>query len=112
MEHVHTHLRSHIDGYTVLHGTHTHKQAILDVLAFQKPLHETITSKRFHHQLYPNHVLIQTGFPEEYREDLKERGHEIQETEIIAVIQGIHVESPGVIHAVSDPWKGGKPDGY
>ena len=104
---MHTQIRTHMRTHT-----HTHTQVILDVLNFAKRIEEAIPYKRLHHQLYPNYVSVEPDFPNEFREGLEERNHKVKETGSYAVVQGIHVVSPGVIHAVSDPRKGGKPDGY
>ena len=84
---------------------------IVDVLNFAKPLSSAIPYPRLHHQLFPDYVVVENSFPEEFREGLEERGHHVVNTSAIAVVQGIHVVGDR-IHATSDPRKGGKPDGY
>ena len=84
---------------------------ILDVLSFGKKLSSAIPYPRLHHQLYPDYVRVEDDFPEEYREGLEERGHEVVQSSSYAVVQGIFVEN-GEIQATSDPRKGGRPAGY
>lgn len=86
-------------------------QVILDVLNFGKDLSSAIPYPRLHHQLYPNYIRVEKKFPEDILNGLKERGHDIKVSSSYAVVQGI-VKSGGVIHATSDPRKGGKPDGF
>jgi gamma-glutamyltranspeptidase/glutathione hydrolase/leukotriene-C4 hydrolase len=86
-------------------------QVILDVLNFKRELSEAVPYPRLHHQLFPNYVRVEPDFPREFRQGLEERGHVVEESPSFAVVQGI-LRSGGLIHATSDPRKGGKPDGY
>ena len=103
--------------YTLPHSHHTpppsppHTQVVLDVLNFDKPLRTSIHYPRLHHQLFPNIVIVEKSFPEEFRNGLKQRGHDIEESDSFAVVQGIYVDKGG-IHATSDPRKGGAPAGF
>ena len=81
------------------------------MLNFKKELSEAVPYPRLHHQLYPNYIRVEDKFPEDFREGLEKKGHEIKESSSYAVVQGI-VRSGDYIHATSDPRKGGKPDGY
>ena len=85
---------------------------ILDVLNFDKPLSDAIPYPRLHHQLIPNEVMIEEDFPKEFVKGLEERNHEVTVISSYAVVQGIHVDNSGNIHATSDPRKYGEPDGY
>ena len=84
---------------------------VLDVLGFEQELSDSIELPRLHHQLFPNEVAVEKEFAPDFREGLEKRGHKVVETSSFAVVQGIFVDS-GEIHAVCDPRKGGKPDGY
>ena len=86
-------------------------QVILDVLNYDKKLSSAISLPRLQPRLYPNSIRVETDFPEEYREGLEERNHELVQSSGTAVVQGIFVED-GEIQATSDPRKGGEPDGY
>ena len=84
---------------------------MLDVLGFELELSDSIELPRLHHQLFPNEVVVEKDFAEDFRDGLKDKGHKIVETSSFAVVQGIFVDS-GRIYAACDPRKGGKPDGY
>ena len=90
---------------------HLYLQVILSLLSFGDPLEKAITQARFHHQLFPNHITVETDFPSSLREGLATLGHTITQSSSHAVVQGIH-NSKDAIHATSDPRKGGSPDGY
>ena len=87
-------------------------QVVLNVLGMSIPLSEAIPPPRFHHQLIPNQVSVEDGYPEDLQQSLVSRGHKVVTSGVYAVIQGIHVGDDGLIHATSDPRKGGIPDGY
>ncbi len=86
-------------------------QVILNVLGFSLPLNEAIYRRRLHHQLIPNYVSVETDFPEDITSSLEFKGHTVLVNNSFAVVQGINVVD-GLLHATSDPRKGGKPDGY
>ena len=87
-------------------------QVILNVLGMSIPLGEAIPPPRFHHQLIPNQVSVEDGYPEDLSQSLISKGHTVVTSGTFAVVQGIHVGDDGRIHATSDPRKGGIPDGY
>jgi len=64
-----------------------------------------------HHQLIPDEVRNEPRFDLNILEGLKSRGHEFRSISSTAVVQAIK-ENDGLISAVSDMRKGGKPDGY
>ncbi len=84
---------------------------ILDVLGFSIPLNDAIYRRRLHHQLIPNQVSVEPDFPKDFIESLKSKGHLVITDYPSSVVQGINVVD-GVLHATSDPRKGGRPDGY
>lgn len=86
-------------------------QVVLNVLGFSLPLNDAIYRRRLHHQLIPNHVSVESDFPEDIIDSLKSKGHSVVSDSAYAVVQGIHVVD-GKLYATSDPRKGGKPDGY
>ena len=86
-------------------------QVALDVLGFGRPLSDSISFSRLHHQLFPNRITVEDNFPQIYRDGLRSKGHIIQTSDSYAVVQGIHVDAGGM-HATSDPRKGGTPAGY
>ena len=110
----HTHVNVHVHAHSLIltHTTHSLTQVILDVLSFGKALSDAVPYPRLHHQLEPDYVSTEKDFPEEFVEALKMRNHKVEPNMSRTVVQGIHVDSDGKIHATSDYRKGGKPDGY
>jgi len=84
---------------------------VLGVLGFDQPLSDSVFRPRLHHQLIPNMVSVEDDFPGDLREALVERGHVVQDSGALSVVQGIYVQDD-LIYAVSDPRKGGIPAGY
>ena len=70
-----------------------------------------VQSPRVHHQLIPDEVRNEPRFSLDLVEQLKSRGHVFNEVSSTAVVQAIKVKD-GLVEAVSDIRKNGKPDGY
>lgn len=87
-------------------------QVLLDVVNFGMPLKDAVTSYRLHHQLLPDILFAEVGFSADILQALKDVGHDVELRSTGAVVQAIHVGDDGLIHAVSDPRKGGQPSGY
>ena len=68
-------------------------------------------SPRVHHQLIPDAVRNEPRFDLTVIESLKAKGHDFEEISLKAIVQVIK-EKDGLLTAVSDIRKGGKPDGY
>ncbi len=83
----------------------------MDVLGFEKSLEDSITFRRLHHQLYPNHISVESNFPQDILQDLQNRGHSLVLSGSHAVVQGILV-ADDKIYATCDDRKGGSPAGY
>lgn len=83
------------------------------MLGFEKPLNDSIAMIRLHHQLFPNYITVEAGFPENTQATLRSKGHRVitGTPEAGSVVQGIFVDN-GDIYATSDARKGGSPDGY
>lgn len=90
-------------------------QVIVNVLGFQKPLNESTSLPRLHHQLFPNYIRTETDFPEDADAILRSKGHRIikeaPDSESGAV-QCVLTDEDGKIYATSDGRKGGSPAGY
>ena len=77
---------------------------------------------RLHHQLIPNKVFLEPGFPPAVIESLERRGHRIDAQSVEKKVgSSVHViyknyklknMPTGLIEAEADPRKGGKPAGY
>jgi gamma-glutamyltranspeptidase/glutathione hydrolase/leukotriene-C4 hydrolase len=72
-----------------------------------------IDAPRIHHQLFPDKIVYENNFPQNILNNLKEKGHQIEELpegERGAVIMAIS-KNKGNIYANSDYRKGGTVDG-
>ena len=88
-------------------------QTILNV-EWGQDVSAAIEYGRVHNQLLPEVVQVDSILPEEYVEELKQRGHMVEVrdiTRIAAVVQAIQVKD-GVIFAASDSRKNGIAAGY
>ena len=52
-------------------------QTVVDLIDFNMSLEKAVKSPKFHHQWLPDRVDIETGFPEEIANQLKEIGHTV-----------------------------------
>ncbi|XP_041372224.1 glutathione hydrolase 1 proenzyme-like [Gigantopelta aegis] len=85
----------------------------MNTLWFNKGIKESIDYPRIHHQLYPQSLRVQRGFPQDIIEGLKKKGHDIDlQTSASCIVQGILQTKEGFISANSDYAKHGIPDGY
>ena len=95
-------------GPRIITGTlHT----IINVIDFGMNIEEAVSAPRFHHQWYPNKLFIEKDMPDDVRENLIKKGHELSLGEAESAVQAILIKD-GKITGASDPRKGGIPDGY
>lgn len=97
-------------------------QALLRVLALGADAGSAVAAARLHHQLLPEVAWAETmvapdgsrvAVPMETILALRQRNHTVNTTDNGAVVQMIHVHpDTGMLHAVSDLRKGGRPAGY
>ncbi|XP_072048477.1 glutathione hydrolase 1 proenzyme-like [Amphiura filiformis] len=81
-------------------------------LWFGDNVRESSERKRIHHQLYPPYVSYEEGIQQEVVRGLTNRGHEVESTARIAVVQLVTKEGDNV-YAASDARKAGHgADGY
>lgn len=74
-----------------------------------KTIKEAFSSKRLHHQLFPNKVLYESGFDDNIVNELKEKKHTMEMTTAavgFGALVGITKEN-GNIEAAVDPRRGG-----
>uniref|UniRef100_A0A224YTJ9 Gamma-glutamyltranspeptidase / glutathione hydrolase / leukotriene-C4 hydrolase n=1 Tax=Rhipicephalus zambeziensis TaxID=60191 RepID=A0A224YTJ9_9ACAR len=74
---------------------------------------EAIDQPRIHHQLIPNNLMAEWFFPENYKEELRKRGHNVtmvSQLHRFNVIMGVHLKC-GRLYANADFRKGGAVDG-
>jgi gamma-glutamyltranspeptidase/glutathione hydrolase len=84
---------------------------LLNWVDFRMPLPEAVAAPRIHHQGTPDVLFVETGFEPSTLEELRRRGHRIEEVPEIGAVQAIEVTSEGLV-AVSDDRKGGFPAGW
>ena len=88
-------------------------QVILNVLIFDMPLDEAVSSPRIHHQWLPDETRVEAGgLPQETLDDLRGLGHNIIEVDALGDVHAVRVErdsdSSGLhLTGVSDPRRGG-----
>lgn len=83
-------------------------------LLFEENLKEAIDAPRLHHQLYPNEIIYDKGFPAGVLALLKLRGHSIKElTGRGSVITGISRDpKTGTLSGTYDSKKKGSVEGF
>ncbi|KAK3701126.1 hypothetical protein RRG08_029599 [Elysia crispata] len=84
---------------------------IIDVLWLGRALPESVDNPRMHHQLFPDYVQIEEDFPQDIKDGLKAKGHEILPQTGISVLQAIDVTEDGIV-GTADFRKGGQPRGF
>eukprot|EP00164_Ancoracysta_twista_P011550 GFYU01017816.1.p1 GENE.GFYU01017816.1~~GFYU01017816.1.p1 ORF type:complete len:214 (-),score=27.25 GFYU01017816.1:426-998(-) len=93
-------------------------QIITAMLDLGKHADEAVNFPRLHHQLVPNKIQYETGFPRVLVESLQEKGHVVEEAKVLADghmlgnCQLVYLREEGKIEAASDPRKMGEPSGY
>ena len=87
-------------------------QCILNCLLHDMNAGQSVASPRFHHQWMPNRLYLEDGTGAGLSRPLKRFGHETEQTNSVGNVQLIFVDDRGIIHAASDPRKGGVPAGY
>jgi gamma-glutamyltranspeptidase/glutathione hydrolase/leukotriene-C4 hydrolase len=86
---------------------------LLQYMDFGKNIKEAIYAPRFHHQLFPNVLLINSDFPRDLVSKLQDKGHSVVLSPLnIGVVQGIALRDDNVLTSASDFRKGGSPAGY
>ncbi|XP_053389957.1 glutathione hydrolase 1 proenzyme-like [Mercenaria mercenaria] len=87
-------------------------QVTMETLWFNWGIKEAIDYPRIHHQLFPQEVRVQSGFPSVMIDGLRDMGHNVTIYESAsAVVQGI-LRVGDQITANCDYRKHGEPDGY
>ncbi|RUS19748.1 gamma-glutamyltranspeptidase [Endogone sp. FLAS-F59071] len=96
---------------------------ILNVFDFNMNILEAIDAVRNHHQLVPNYILSETGWPDDILDSLRQKGHNVGQGIIatltfyekdlpISVVNAIIRLPNGTLHAASDYRKHGVAAGY
>ncbi|RUS29961.1 gamma-glutamyltranspeptidase [Jimgerdemannia flammicorona] len=88
---------------------------ILNVLDFNMNIRDAIEASRIHHQLIPNAIYVESGWPEEILKSLRQRGHELimyDKGIPVSEVQAVMRLPDGTLHAASDYRKFGAAAGY
>ena len=92
------------------------QQVAMNVLLHGMNAAEAVAAPRIHHQGVPDSLRVEAVAPlePELQEELRTRGHVIEQIHNVANVQAIQIgRSPERrLHAVSDPRKGGRPAGH
>lgn len=79
-------------------------QAIVNHLEFKMPLYDAVSNVRYHHQWYPDEVLVdKPGFPETTTAQLTEMGYKINPEKTISCKTQVAAREGNRLHAVADP---------
>lgn len=86
-------------------------QNLLNQLVFDMTPQQAVSVPRFHHQWFPNELLLEGPLHKSLEAGLKERGHVLLSASALAATQGTAV-SGAVVQGGSDPRKYGIPAGF
>lgn len=86
-------------------------QNLLNQMVFGMTPQQAVSAPRFHHQWFPNELLLEGPLQTSLGAGLKERGHVILPASALAATQGTAV-SGAVVQGGSDPRKFGIPAGF
>ena len=86
-------------------------QVLLNLVRFEMPPSEAVALPRIHHQWLPNVLIAEDPLYKEMQTPMKERGHEVERENGLAVVQAILRTAEG-LRAASDPRKHGSPAGH
>ncbi|KAK3701127.1 hypothetical protein RRG08_029600 [Elysia crispata] len=84
---------------------------IIEVLWLGRSLPESVDNPRMHHQLFPNTLQLEDGFPEDIKEGLQSKGHAVVQARGMSVVQAVDVTEDGIM-GTADFRKGGEPRGF
>ncbi|XP_046570532.1 glutathione hydrolase 1 proenzyme-like [Haliotis rubra] len=86
-------------------------QVTLQTLKFGRSAAKSVDYMRVHHQLLPDNLRIEDGFPQEIRAGLMSKGHITEYGNPVSNVVLVRVTN-NTKYGVSDWRKGGTPDGY
>jgi len=90
-------------------------ETVMGVMDFGLTVDAAVTAPRIHHQWLPDLLLVESGLPAATQRSLERVGHKVVPLTAKASVQAVEVRGTGatrVLHATSDPRKGGVPAGY
>ncbi|XP_034551647.1 glutathione hydrolase 7 isoform X2 [Notolabrus celidotus] len=77
-------------------------QVLMNVLSSRKNMSDSLTYGRLHPQLQPNTVLVDSEFSEEDVELLQAKGHKVERTDVLSLVEGTR-RTNDLIIGVKDP---------
>ncbi len=86
-------------------------QVTLNHLVFGMKPQPAVAAPRFHHQWYPDALMLESGFQKPVWASLQQKGHCLQRISTAGVNQSVSGLS-GKLHGASDPRKYGLPAGF
>ncbi|XP_023220450.1 glutathione hydrolase 1 proenzyme-like isoform X2 [Centruroides sculpturatus] len=87
-------------------------QVMVRTLWLKESLKKSVDALRLHHQLYPNYLQYEDGFPQIFLDNLKKYGHKTKPTSEGTVVLGIVKGDDGKIYTNVDHRKGGSSRGF
>ena len=90
-------------------------ETVMGVIDFGLTADAAVTAPRLHHQWLPEVLMVEAGIPDSTRKALEHVGHKVVPLSAKASVQAVEATGSGtarVLHATSDPRKGGVPAGY
>jgi gamma-glutamyltranspeptidase/glutathione hydrolase len=85
--------------------------ALVRRIDLEMPLESAIDSARYHHQWRPDRLQMEWNVPNSIAERLRRRGHVIDRSGDVGIMQGVSVDSIGRLRAVNDRRVPGLADG-
>ena len=77
-------------------------QSILNVIDFGLSAEEAVNRPKFHHQWFPDQLMLEKGFPENVKKALLAMGYKFMQVNQIGRTEMIQVQPDGTIEAVGD----------
>lgn len=78
-------------------------QVLLNKTVYGQDLETAVNACRTHHQWLPDRILVEKGcLTDEIRNALTDKGHQLDETQYMAIIKAIHRASDGTLTGVGD----------
>ncbi len=78
-------------------------QIISNIIDHNMELREAVTTKRYHHQWFPDMIMYEKGcFDKKVIRALKSKGHQLQRVDRIGLVDAIQISDNGKIIAVAD----------
>lgn len=86
-------------------------QTVLNRLVYNMPPAQAVAARRFHHQWFPNELLLEPELQKSVGEELARRGHLVKRSSSLAAAQAASRSDQGLLGG-SDPRKHGAPAGF